>query len=790
VATKKLADAYLELRADDSKLSGDVKVKATRVGKEFGGQLNRALRTLSIDPIDVKADPKAAIAAIETTRQRLRQMSTEASSVEMRIKAERAITQVERFRKQLGAVDDTPVEPKVEVSPAQRQIEQLRRQLTALGIDPVDIDADPKKAVAAIKRVDEQLRRLSGEAATVHVRVDAESARSSLARFRNLVGDAGGDAASGFAAQFGAKVGPLMARLPLSPYVAAAVAIAAAAAAPGLAGVLSAAVVGGAGAGGIIGGVKIASTHPAVQQSAQLVAADFTKAMQRAGVSFVPVVVDALGDVRSEIYVLEDDVERALTRAAVYVRPLTKDFLAGARRGVEGFATAVERSGPVLTVVGNIGERAGDLLGDTLEGLSEHSVEAGHALAVLWTIVEYGTRSIFGTIEMLTTAYGWFEKVGAVLTADTAKLGRLAAEQELAKQSGGGLSDGLRQLLDGFTQAGTGAATMGSQVRSLRQILDEFTTGALDARQANRDYEAAIDAVSESVKKNGATLDIHTAKGRANQATLDELVRVTQRKSAATLQMTQDQEKANAVTEQGKAAFIRAATAMGMSATKARELANSLFKIPDVDRTVTIRNKQALDAIHAVQQSLGKIKDVHVGVYYDIHGNLKLPGGTQLKGLAGGGPVDDAPGPKGVDSRAYLLARGEHVFTAPEVDRLGGQQAVLELRRQIMSWPTGWRPGTTTMAPTAVATARPRVMDSGGQLMPGWNPPIYNGTGRPEAVTTARSMDDIATLLRVLIRRQEDTIAAVAEIAPGVGQAINGVGQTLRVRGRTGAWPR
>jgi hypothetical protein len=29
------------------------------------------------------------------------------------------------------------------------------------------------------------------------------------------------------------------------------------------------------------------------------------------------------------------------------------------------------------------------------------------------------------------------------------------------------------------------------------------------------------------------------------------------------------------------------------------------------------------------------------------------------------------------------------------------------------------------------------AMDNGGYLMPGWNPPIYNGTGRPEPVIPA-----------------------------------------------------
>jgi hypothetical protein len=35
-------------------------------------------------------------------------------------------------------------------------------------------------------------------------------------------------------------------------------------------------------------------------------------------------------------------------------------------------------------------------------------------------------------------------------------------------------------------------------------------------------------------------------------------------------------------------------------------------------------------------------------------------------------------------------------------------------------------------------------MDTGGMLMPGWNPPIYNGTGAPEPVLTPAQFDALA----------------------------------------------
>jgi TP901 family phage tail tape measure protein len=69
---------------------------------------------------------------------------------------------------------------------------------------------------------------------------------------------------------------------------------------------------------------------------------------------------------------------------------------------------------------------------------------------------------------------------------------------------------------------------MGIAVSGVVTNLEKFI-GALSAaglsqlstRDAVRNYEAALDAVDESIKQNGTSLDVHTDKGRKNQAALD-----------------------------------------------------------------------------------------------------------------------------------------------------------------------------------------------------------------------------------------------------------------------------
>jgi hypothetical protein len=75
-----------------------------KAGKQLGGQLNRALKRVNLDAIDIKADPKDALAKIELTERKLRGISERAATIEIKVAAERALGQLERFKKQLGDI--------------------------------------------------------------------------------------------------------------------------------------------------------------------------------------------------------------------------------------------------------------------------------------------------------------------------------------------------------------------------------------------------------------------------------------------------------------------------------------------------------------------------------------------------------------------------------------------------------------------------------------------------------------------------------------------------------------
>ena len=62
---------------------------------------------------------------------------------------------------------------------------------------------------------------------------------------------------------------------------------------------------------------------------------------------------------------------------------------------------------------------------------------------------------------------------------------------------------------------------------NLTKAINDTSNAFLGGRASERDYQAAIQGVTDAVKENGKTLDTHTEKGRTNGAALDDLATKT-----------------------------------------------------------------------------------------------------------------------------------------------------------------------------------------------------------------------------------------------------------------------
>lgn len=238
-------------------------------------------------------------------------------------------------------------------------------------------------------------------------------------------------------------------------------------------------------------------------------------------------------------------------------------------------------------------------------------------------------------------------------------------------------SSALGQSLGVVSQTGDDAAT---SITNLASALDDYGKTALDARSANRDYEASIDAATAALKQNGATHDDATAKGRANEAAVDAIASKTEAYAGALVNAGAQQSQVAAILDQGRTKYIKAAEAIGYTAAEAKELADNLIAIPTKPATPKVQLQGAADALSQV----GKLATA-IGSLGRTHANVKITtsgggGGVYTGGLirpngashfASGGWAVKGRGTATSDSIPAMLSDGEYVNRAAAVQKYG-----------------------------------------------------------------------------------------------------------------------
>lgn len=291
---------------------------------------------------------------------------------------------------------------------------------------------------------------------------------------------------------------------------------------------------------------------------------------------------------------------------------------------------------------------------------------------------------------------------------------------------------------EGITEA---EAAYALQTEDAAKATDQFTkalqslgAGLLGERASLRAFEEAIDKVDGAVKENGKTLDVHTAKGRANQDILDGIASSGAEAAAKIYASSGSIEEAAAQVNKTRGAFVEAAVKMGMGREAAEQLATQLgLTTEDVvalarqiknlpDQKTTKIDADTSQASAALQGVLGKLNDLErrsftAMVRVATSGPIGMLGMNPV-GRATGGAVFGA-GTATSDSIPAMLSNGEHVLTAREVAAAGGHGAVYRLRRALLAgtvegYKTGGRVGMrdayALAAPGPVLTEAPAAV--------------------------------------------------------------------------------
>lgn len=520
----------------------------SKAGKQIGGQLNRALKRLHLDPIDIKADPKEALAKIEETEARLKRLGAQSPTVDVKINIERGLAQLQRFKKQLGDTGDEA--GKEFTSKFARDVGELGTTLDRLNLPSIDITADPSQAFRSIAETEARLKELSGKATTVEIRVDAERARGELDRIKRQLGE---DASKG------GGLGDSLALL-RSPAVLGSVA---AAAAPVIGAAISAAVIGGAGVGGVIGGLLLVKSDPRVQAAGTAIGNKLLSSLKADAEPFVEPVLVAAAKIEARFDQMEGRIKNIFASSSGFLDPLVNGALDGVDGILRGIESLVTKGKPVIDALGNSFSIIGNSVGKALSVISGDSDDAARALTaiaesagVLIQGIGYlvrGLTELFGVITFLPRKFQELEQsIGGLvgLNKDVSKSAASAAASTAAQiaamakngeaTAAAARANGMfvasaqdvkavqdvatqaqKSYNDSLTALGPAGGRAAQIVDGLRRATEALHGAQISAIDANEAYEASWDSLSASIKENGRSLNIHSAAGRANRDALE-----------------------------------------------------------------------------------------------------------------------------------------------------------------------------------------------------------------------------------------------------------------------------
>jgi TP901 family phage tail tape measure protein len=189
----------------------------------------------------------------------------------------------------------------------------------------------------------------------------------------------------------------------------------------------------------------------------------------------------------------------------------------------------------------------------------------------------------------------------------------------------------------------------------------------LSARDAARGFEAAIDAMAESLKENGRTLDTTTEKGRANEAALDAIAGAGFRSASAMAANGASQEDLQGNLKATHDRLVEAARQFTNTDEEAQALARDIMKIPPGVNIDSWMSDQAKRMAQATTGELDKIdgrivrtkteitietlnRQINTSEYREDPSMVAFrPGGftggrvSDLMGFVGGGIVPGSP---------------------------------------------------------------------------------------------------------------------------------------------------
>lgn len=860
---KTIADGYVELRLDDSKLAPETRAKVDKVTTQFGTRLNQQLKRLNIDPVAIDADPRQALAAIDEAERRLRQLNDEAPTLDIRLRTQDALNELTRLKRRVGDVGEESA-----TGFAARLSGRLGPLLASLPISGPMGTAIAAAGLASAPLLGAALAGGIIGGVGLGGIVGGFSVAKDDARVKGAIGDLGDEMERRLQRAAGAFIQPA------------------------LRGVAT------------------------VDRALETVDVDqiFADAARNVG-ELAEGAASSIEDLGDGIEALSANSAPVVAAISAGIAGISETISAGLKSLADNGPGAADALTTVLEIV-NLSVGSVFMLVNGLTELYEINKKLGGDFGLQVMLKLTGAEMDKVDESARRGGGGTFELANGFSAAEekAEKLKEQQAELKKVQDAVKGAQDALKTSLEGLG----GQTTIAAQnAAGLKTAMDNLYGATITQTEANEGYQASFDELSETVKANSGefkrnrdNLDLHTRAGRSNRDALQELLTKSGELYLADIAAGVAIDEARKKHEKRTKAVRDEADKVGLNKRETDKLIKTYGNIPPKKATQLVLDgvkkiAQTLHDLYVFQRALAegipvasmeaKLRNeqgpakrfggyAHGGTYdgmlpgppssvdnllgYGPRGDVfGLAGGeyivnaeqsrkhrpvleainSGLDGYAAGGsyPVDTSHRwPFVADlGKTFLMSRAQAESKVIPAGPGGGPTLnflVSTIRRAFpgLELISGYRPGSRTLSGNLsyhgmrravdyppsyelaaymyrnfksrlkeaitpyqefnVHNGRSRrwtgavwnqhnfaggnahdhfAMDAGGYLMPGWNPPIYNGTGRPEPVTPGADMDRMADRLDRLIEGQR-------RIGEDVALALTGAVRSTRQVGR------
>lgn len=497
------------------------------------------------------------------------------------------------------------------VSEAGKVIDGMGDEAVVAGRKLDDLGDEAAQAARQVDRLNDEIaeseRRLKGLAAAFAETGDKSlfrqmrDERGQLGNLKRAAALLGGPAEAARAGAVAAPktAGDIAAALPAQGKVAMVAGISAAviAGAPVIGAAVNAAILAGLGAGGLALGIASAVRDPAVKDAFSGLGREFVTTFDSMGGQFEQPLMRAATSLRSELRDISGEWSASVGGLADTVEPLAEG-IAGLFREAD-VATAFRAAEPVLRTLAKELPGLGEDLSTFFESLdsgSEGAAEGmkflvdsvGDLLVVSGEVIEFLSK----WFDLTTDIAAGMGRLGAAATAVFGPLGPMLQQSLAAADGGPAKIISVKEALDAMgDSAGDAAIDVKALHRATTDLLGQF----LDMEQMSLRIEQGWDDIREAIDKNGATLDIHSEKGRENRdVILGQMDAIIQQRQKM-IDSGQSVAAANDVYNRQRDALLKLAVAMGISRSEIEKWLAKFDQIP-ASKTVTLQVRQVFSS--------------------------------------------------------------------------------------------------------------------------------------------------------------------------------------------------